>query len=150
MGEGARPKAVLFACNLNRVRSPMAEALLKRRFGAGLVVESCGLRPPDEIDPFVVAVMDEIGLDLAGRRPQGFEAVADTDFDLVVSLTPEAQHRAVELTRHRAVGIEYWPVADPTLAEGSREQRLEAYRAVRDDLDRRLEARFGRPSTFGG
>jgi protein-tyrosine-phosphatase len=144
-----RPSAVLFACNLNRVRSPMAAALLQRRFGSAIVAESCGLRPADEIDPFVVAVMDEIGLDLEHHRPKGFDEVADMDFDLVVSLTPEAQHRAVEMARGGAE-IEYWPTIDPTLTEGSREQRLEAYRMVRDELDRRLAERFGRPSTFGG
>ncbi|OYX35122.1 MAG: low molecular weight phosphatase family protein [Caulobacterales bacterium 32-69-10] len=150
MANDAKPSAVLFACNLNRVRSPMAAALLRRRFGDAIVAESCGLRPAEEIDPFVVAVMDELGLDLEHHRPKGFDEVAEIPFDLVVSLTPEAQHRAVEMSRDRAVEIEYWPTFDPTLSEGSREQRLEAYRLVRDDLDRRLAERFGRPSTFGG
>lgn len=150
MAQERRPKAVLFACNLNRVRSPMAAALLKRRFGEAVLIESCGLRPAEEIDPFVVAVMDEIGLDLERHRPQGFDAVADLRFDLVISLTPEAQHRAVELTREAGVEVEYWPMGDPALTEGAREQRLEAYRQIRDELDGRLEARFGRASTFGG
>lgn len=150
MAQEARPKAVLFACNLNRVRSPMAAALLRRRFGDAILSESCGLRPAEEIDPLVVAVMDEIGLDLERHRPKGFDEVADIPFGLVVSLTPEAQHRAVEMARDRPVTIEYWPTMDPTLTEGSREQRLEAYRMVRDELDRRLAERFGRPSTFGG
>lgn len=150
MAELVRPAAVLFACNLNRVRSPMAEALLRRRYGQSIHADSCGLRPAGTIDPFVVAVMDEIGLDLEKHRPKGFDDLLDGSFDLVISLTPEAQHRAVEMARNTATEIEYWPTFDPTLAEGTREQRLEAYRQVRDDLDRRLLERFGRPSTFGG
>lgn len=150
MGSGVKsPHAVLFACNFNRVRSPMAEALLKTLAGASIYVDSCGLRhEADEhhgaVDPFARAVMSEIGVDLADHAPKTFDELEDDSFDLVVSLTPEAQHRAVELTRGRAVEIEYWPTFDPTLAEGSRETRLAAYREVRDVLARRIGERFGR------
>jgi protein-tyrosine-phosphatase len=145
-----RPSAVLFACNLNKVRSPMAAALMRRRYGASVYVDSCGLRPADSVDPFAVAVLDELGVDLSDHEPKSFEDLDDHSFDVVVSLTPEAQHRAVELTRGQAVEIEYWPVMDPTLTDGSRDQRIEAYRRTRDDLDRLVLERFGRPSTFGG
>ena len=142
------PGAVLFACNFNRVRSPMAEALLKRAVGDRIYVDSCGLRPAaDEgegADPFVEAVMSEISCDLQRHRPKTFDDLEDGSFDLIVSLTPEAQHRAVELTRGRAAEIEYWPTFDPTLAEGSREARLAAYREVRDALAARIAERFGR------
>lgn len=145
------PGAVLFACNLNRVRSPMAEALLKRLVGDRIFVDSCGLRLPrraqdddgaDQVDPFVHAVMAEIGCDLSGHQAKTFDDLEDSSFDLVVSLTPEAQHRAVEMARGRAAEIEYWPTFDPTLAEGSREARLAAYREVRDALAARIAARF--------
>ena len=143
------PGAVLFACNFNRVRSPMAEALMKRAFGDRIYVDSCGLKPGDEeqgqgADPFVEAVMAEISCDLQRHRPKTFDDLEDGSFDLIVSLTPEAQHRAVELTRGRAAEIEYWPTFDPTLAEGSREARLAAYRDVRDALAARIAERFGR------
>ena len=144
------PGAVLFACNFNKVRSPMAEALTKLVFGDRIYVDSCGLKPNGEIDPFVAAVMDEVGCDLSRHRGKSFDDLRDGSFDLVVSLTPEAQHRAVEMARGRAVDIEYWPVFDPTLASGSREVVLQAYRGVRDELRSRILARFGRPSTFGG
>ena len=144
MAAPPKPSAVLFACNLNRVRSPMAAALLRRRFGDAIVAESCGLRPAEDIDPFVVAVMDELGLDLEHYRPKGFDEVGDVAFDLVVSLTPEAQHRAVEMSRDRPVEIEYWPTFDPTLADGSREARMAAYREVRDALAVKIAERFGR------
>jgi len=149
----ALPDAVLFTCNYNRVRSPMAEALFKRFYGIRAFVDSCGLRgdPDGEgIDPFVIAVMDELGLDVTGHRPKTFGELEDGSFDVVVSLTPEAQHRAVEMARGRAVEIEYWPTHDPTLVDGSREARLEAYREVRDGLARAIKQRFGAPSTFGG
>lgn len=147
------PGAVLFACNFNRVRSPMAEALMKMVYGDRVFVDSVGLRrEPDEkeVDPFAAAVIDEIGGDLHGFRPKVFDDLEDESFDLVISLTPEAQHRAVELARGRAVDIEYWPTLDPTLTDGTREQRLDAYRQVRDELARRIRERFGKASTFGG
>ncbi|MDP1630470.1 MAG: low molecular weight phosphatase family protein [Caulobacter sp.] len=149
----ALPGAVLFACNFNRVRSPMAEALMKLAHGRSVFVDSVGLRrePGEtEVDPFAAAVMDELGADLSDFKPKLFGDLEDESFDLVISLTPEAQHRAVEMARDRAVDIEYWPTLDPTLAEGTREQRLEAYRQVRDDLARRIRERFGKASTFGG
>jgi len=150
---GGLPDAVLFTCNYNRVRSPMAEGLFKRFYGTRAFVDSCGLKPDpagEGIDPFVVAVMDELGLDVSGHKPKTFAQLEDDSFDVVVSLTPEAQHRAVELSRDRAVEIEYWPTHDPTLPDGSREARLEAYRLVRDALAEQIKRRFGAPSTFGG
>jgi protein-tyrosine-phosphatase len=142
------PGAVLFACNFNRVRSPMAEALLKRAVGDQVYVDSCGLKPSaqdeDNADPFVEAVMSEISCDLTRHRPKTFDDLEDGSFDLIISLTPEAQHRAVELTRGRAAEIEYWPTFDPTLVDGSREARLAAYREVRDALTGRIAERFRR------
>jgi len=149
------PGAVLFACNFNQVRSPMAEALLKLLVGKNVFVDSCGLKraPPlnedDEdgparADPFAEAVMAEVGYDLSWHRTKTFGELDDHSFDLVISLTPEAQHRSVELARGRAADIEYWPTQDPTLTEGSREARLAAYREVRDTLTRRIAERFGR------
>lgn len=143
-----RPAAVLFACNLNRVRSPIAEGLLKRLAGQRIFVDSCGLRTPlDEADqssadPFAHTVMAEIGVDLTGHVPKTFDQLTDSSFDLVISLTPESQHRAVELARGRAAEIEYWPTFDPTLVEGPRDARLAAYREVRDALAARIAERF--------
>ncbi len=144
------PGAVLFACNLNCVRSPMAAGLMRQMHGRTTFVDSCGLRAGAALDPLAAAVMEEVGVDLARHRPKSFDELEDGSFDVVISLTPQAQHRAVELTRHSAVELMLWPTLDPTLAEGSREQRLDAYRSVRDELRRRLIAQFGRPSTFGG
>ena len=126
---------------------------MKLSFGNRVYVDSVGLKQEEgesEVDPFAAAVIDELGGDLTGFRPKTFGELEDESFDVVISLTPEAQHRAVEIARDRAVDIEYWPIFDPTLAEGSREQRLDAYRQVRDELARRIAERFGRPATFGG
>ena len=146
------PGAVLFACNHNRVRSPMAEGLMKLMFGDRVFVQSCGLRREEDEapDPFAVAVMDELGVDLSRHQPRTFDDLEDDNFDLVVSLTPEAQHRAVELGRGRAVELEYWPTLDPTLTMGSREAVLDAYREVRDALAAHIRERFGRSASFGG
>jgi protein-tyrosine-phosphatase len=146
------PGAVLFSCNYNRVRSPMAEGLMKLMFGDRIYVDSCGLKPDedDAPDPFVVAVMDEVGVDVSHHRPKTFDQLEDDSFDLVVSLTPQAQHRAVELARGRAVEIEYWPTPDPTLVMGAREEVLAAYRETRDALMGMIRARFGPIATFGG
>ncbi|MDP3854405.1 low molecular weight phosphatase family protein [Phenylobacterium sp.] len=143
------PGAVLFACNFNRVRSPMAEALLKRALGDRIYVDSCGLRREatetgERVDPFVQAVMAEISCDLVAHSSKTFDDLEDDSFDLVVSLTPEAQHRAVEMTRGRAAEIEYWPTFDPTLSDGSWATRMAAYREVRDALAARIAERFGR------
>ena len=126
---------------------------MKLTYGTRIYVDSCGLkREPGEtqVDPFAAAVIDEVGGDLTGFRPKIFDDLEDSSFDLVVSLTPEAQHRAIELSRGNATDIEYWPTLDPTLTSGSREQVLDAYRQVRDGLLERIRGRFGKPSTFGG
>jgi protein-tyrosine-phosphatase len=131
----------------------MAQALMKLAYGDAVFVDSVGLKHEegqDEVDPFAAAVIDEAGGDLTGFHPKTFAELEDESFDVVISLTPEAQHRAVEIARDHAVDIEYWPTHDPTLVTGSREQILDAYREVRDELARRIEERFGRPSTFGG
>ena len=137
--------AVLFACTLNAVRSPMAAAMLRHLTRGGLYIESAGVRAGD-LDPLAVEVMGEIGLEIAKHKPRRFEDLEDGSFDLVVTLSPEAQHKAVELTRTAATQVEYWPTMDPTAVEGSREQRLMAYRAVRDQLMRRLKQRFLAPA----
>ena len=135
------PDAVLFACSRNSVRSPMAEGLLKHLLGHRIYVDSVGVRPA-EIDPFVIEVMDELGIDLSNHRGKDFEGLEDTSYDLIVSLSPEAQHQAVELTRTMACEVEFWNTLDPTIIEGNRETRLQAYREVRDTLKKRIEARF--------
>lgn len=135
------PGAVLFACTLNAVRSPMAEALLKHLLGHRIYVDSCGVRG-QEIDPFAVEVMEEIGIDLSRHRSKSFEDLEDTSYDLIVSLSPEAQHSAVELTRTMACEVEFWNTLDPSIIEGNREVRLQTYRDIRDGLKRRIEERF--------
>lgn len=135
------PGAVLFACTLNSVRSPMAAALMRHLFGKFVYVDSAGVRA-GELDPFAVEAMEEIGIEIGKYKPKQFEDLEDGSFDLAITLSPEAQHRAIEMTRTSAVEIEYWPTVDPTAVEGTREQRLEAYRAVRDELMRRINERF--------
>src|SRR6201991_4795635 len=145
------PQAVLFACGLNAVRSPMAAALLKQFAGNAAYVGSAGVRK-GELDPFAVAVMAEAGHDIAKHRPMTFEELEDWEglnFDLIVTLSPEAHHKALELTRTVAADVEYWPTPDPTGTEGSREQKLAAYREVCDGLLMRIPRRFsgaGAPS----
>ena len=141
------PQAILFACNHNAIRSPMAEALMRLRFGKLVWVDSCGLRKGAEVDPFAVAVMEELGVDLRKHRPKAFADLDDASFDMIVTLTPEAHHRALEFTRTMAVDVEYWPTMDPSIIQGAREQRLDEYRAVRDSLDKRIAMRFQRPMT---
>lgn len=140
------PRSVLFACTLNSVRSPMAEAIAKHFFGNWLYVDSVGVEA-GVVDPLAVKVMAEIGIDISDHECKSFEDLAaeDTHFDLVISFSPEAHHRAVELTRTSATEIEYWPTLDPGMGEGSRESQLEHYRGIRDGLIERLKARFPLP-----
>src|SRR6185312_15251453 len=136
----SRPHAVLLACGMNAVRSPMAAGLLREMFGTNVYVGSAGVQK-GELDPFAVAAMEEIGIDISRHKPMTFEELDELEglnFDLIVTLSPEAHHRALELTRTSAVDVEYWPTVDPIDTEGSREQKLEAYRAVRDQLLNRI------------
>ena len=132
---------MLFACTLNAVRSPMAAALMRHLYGRFVYIDSVGARP-GEIDPFAVEAMEEIGIEIGRHKPKRFEDLEDTSFDLIVTLSPEAHHKAMELTRTMAVDVEYWPTFDATAVEASRAQRLDAYRAVRDELMRHIERRF--------
>jgi protein-tyrosine-phosphatase len=135
------PGAVLFCCTENSVRSPMAEGLLKQLMGHAIYVDSCGVRSRD-VDGFSIAVMDELGIEIDRHRSKSFDDLEDTYFDLIISLSPEAQHKAIELTRTMACDVEYWPTMDPSLTEGSRESRLESWRQVRDSLRKRIIGRF--------
>jgi len=140
-GAGDRPGAVLFACGMNAIRSPMAATITRNLFPQQIYVRSAGVRQGDP-DPFVDTVMAEIGMDTSGHKPKTFEDLQESGFDLVITLAPEAHHKALELTRTEAVDVEYWPTIDPTLATGSREQILDAYRAVRDQLMMRIKKRL--------
>ena len=141
------PGAVLFACTFNSVRSPMAAAIMRHLFGRSVYVDSVGARV-GMLDPLAVEVMDEIGIEIGKHKPKSFDEFEDTSFDLVITLSPEAHHKAMELTRTSAASVEYWPTMDATAVEGSRDQRLAAYRAVRDELERRIQARFdARPAS---
>ncbi len=141
---GELPGSVLFCCTANALRSPMAEGILKLLHGRRIFVDSAGLRA-DPPDPFAIAVMDEIGIDLTRHRSKSFDDLEDSSFDLIVSLSPEAQHHAVEMTRTMACDVEFWNTLDPSIIEGSRETRLEAYRQVRDSLMQRIQERFPVP-----
>src|ERR1700741_5280723 len=138
------PQAVLFACGFNSVRSPMAAGLLKQMIGRTIYVASAGVRK-EELDPFAVAALEEVGVDISKHRPMTFEELDDWEglnVDLIVSLSPEAHHKALDLTRTLAADVEYWPTSDPTGTDGSREQKLAAYREVCDTLLLRIKARF--------
>jgi protein-tyrosine-phosphatase len=145
VARSSRPQAVLFACGMNAVRSPMAAGLFQQLFGKSIAVGSAGVQKGD-LDPFAVAVMEEIGVDISRHKPMTFEELDELDglsFDLIVTLSPPAHHKALELTHTITADVEYWPTVDPTGIEGNREQRLGAYREVRDQLMARIRERFG-------
>ena len=141
-----RPQSVLFACGHNVIRSPMAEAIARYYFGGSIFFASAGVRT-GEPDPFIEAVLDEIGITLGRHRPHNFEELEEThglNFDLIITLAPEAHHKALDLTRTLAADVEYWATPDPSLTHGNREQMLEAYRQVRESLIDRITTRLGR------
>jgi protein-tyrosine-phosphatase len=153
MPAGARnPQSVLFACGFNAVRSPMAASLLHHMFPQTLYVRSAGAKK-GELDPFAVAVMAELGQDISAHKPMTFEELDNWEglnFDLIITLSPEAHHKALELTRTMAADVEYWPTHDPTGEEGSREQKLSAYREVLDTLLMRIRKRFANVGAASG
>jgi len=143
------PQAVLFMCGQNTVRSPMAAALLRQIVPGGLYVQSAGVRS-GEPNPFAIAVMDEVGLDISQHKPWTVDELEDWEgfnFDLIITLAPEAHHRALEMTATLATDVEYWPTSDPVGTEGRRELQLDAYRATRDDLKQKIRSRFSSPKT---
>jgi protein-tyrosine-phosphatase len=133
-----RPQSVLFACTMNSVRSPMAEAIAQHYFGREIYFASAGLKR-GKLDPFAIAAMEEVGVDLSRHTPHTFEDLEDSNFDLIITLSPESHHKALEFTRAMAVDVVYWPIPDATAARGSRETVLDAYRDVRDRLTRRIK-----------
>ena len=141
----ALPGSLLFACSQNSVRSPMAEALAKRLYGHAAYIDSVGVQA-SELDSFAVSVLDEIGIDRRRHHAKTFDDIDPASFDLIVSLSPEAHHRALEAARNSSTEVEYWPIPDPSAVEGTRETRLDSYRQVRDLILARLKARFGTPS----
>ena len=145
------PQAVLFACGLNAVRSPMAASLLQQMFPQ-LYVKSAGVRK-GELDPFAVSVMAELGQDISTHKPTTFEELEDWEglnFDLIITLSPEAHHKALELTRTLAADVEYWPTHDPSTSDGNREQKMDAYREVCDQLLLRIRRRFAKVAAASG
>jgi protein-tyrosine-phosphatase len=145
----ALPGSVLFCCNYNAIRSPLAEALLKKLHGRAVFVQSCGVRHEMEIDPFMVEAAAEIGIDLARHRPKSFGEMEEwgddiTSYDMIVALSPAAQRMAFEKTRSSSVEVVYWPTLDPTGIGETRAQKLDAYRQTRDQIVKMLEERFGR------
>jgi protein-tyrosine-phosphatase len=141
VSHGKRPGAILFMCGMNAIRSPMAEAIARRYLPSSVYIASAGVRR-GERDPFVDAVLDEVGLSVGRHQPHLLDDLEDDYFDLIVTLAPEAHHAALDLTRTWSVDVEYWPTPDPTVATGTREQILGAYREVRDHLSRLVTSRL--------
>lgn len=136
------PSSVLFLCGENALRSPMAESIAKHLYGDQIYADSAGVRS-GTVDMLAIGVMDEIGIDLSQHNPKQIDDLMDTSFELIISLTPEAQHKAVELTRSSAAELLYWPMPDPSVEEGNRERILAAYRELRDILMARITEQFG-------
>ena len=141
MSAARPPGSLLFLCGMNAIRSPMAETIARSLLPRSVFIASAGVRAGSR-DPFVDAVLAEAGLSLGDRRPQRLDDLDDAYFDLIVTLSPEAHHAALELTRAAAVEVEYWPMPDPSDATGTRERILDAYRDVRDRLEARIRARL--------
>ncbi len=144
------PGSVLFCCDHNAVRSPMAEGMMKKYYGQDTYVQSAGVRGDMEIDGFAIAVCNELGVELSRHRSRSFDQMEEwgddlTSFDLIVALSPAAQRRALELTRFHHLDVEYWPILDPTGLGESREDKMRSYRQARDQIRARLIDRFGEP-----
>lgn len=146
-----RPQSVLFCCDHNAVRSPMAEGIMKKYYGAEIYIQSVGVNNDLEIDGFSIAVCQELDVELARHRSRSFDEMEQwgddlSSFDLVIALSPASQRRALELTRFFHLDVEYWPILDPTDMGKTREDKLVQYRAARDQIIDRLKGRFGPPT----
>ncbi|PHQ82606.1 MAG: low molecular weight phosphatase family protein [Thalassobium sp.] len=150
MTQGNLPHSVLFCCDHNSVRSPMAEGIMKKLYGTRCYIQSVGVKNDMEIDGFAVAVCNEIGVELARHRSRSFDEMEDwgddlSSFDLVLALSPASQRRALDLTRFYHLTVEYWPILDPTGLTDNRDEKLVKYRQTRDQITEHLIARFGPP-----
>ena len=144
------PQAVLFCCDHNAVRSPMAEGLMKKFYGTDVYVQSAGVASDLEIDGFAIAVCTELGVELSRHRSRSLDDMGQlgdelSSFDLVVALSPASQNKVVEMTHYAATNVEFWPILDPTGIGQGREDKLNAYRRTRDQIVERLTQRFGAP-----
>lgn len=147
---GDLPQSVLFCCDHNAVRSPMAEGIMKKFYGTDVYVQSVGVKSEMDIDGFSIAVCQELDVQLERHRVRSFDEMEEwgddlSSFDLVIALSPASQRRALELTRIFHLDVEYWPILDPTGLGESREAKLESYRQARDQIIARLIERFGEP-----
>ncbi|QHQ35348.1 low molecular weight phosphatase family protein [Algicella marina] len=141
------PTSVLFCCDYNSVRSPMAEGIMKKLHGKKIYVQSAGVRHELEIDGFSIAVCDEIGVELTRHRSRSFEEMEEwgdeiDSYDLIVALSPASLRKAQEYTRHHALEVEYWPIFDPTGLGETREEKLASYRQSRDQILSKIKERF--------
>ncbi len=144
------PQSVLFCCDHNAVRSPMAEGIMKKLYGADTYVQSVGVMGDMDIDGFSIAVCEEMGVELSRHRARSFDEMEEwgddlSSFDLVVALSPASQRRALELTRVFHLEVVYWPIMDPTGLGETREAKLNAYRQTRDQIMTHLKHRWGEP-----
>ncbi len=141
------PSSVLFCCTMNEIRSPMAEGIMKRFHGTQVFVDSAGVRQGG-LDPLMVEVMNEIGVDMTRHKPKIFDNLTDDSFDMAIAMSPEAKEAADEMTRYMSCDVRLWNVVDPSLTEGSRDSRLAAYRATRDQLQQKILDLFPRGEDF--
>nr|WP_328794203.1 low molecular weight phosphatase family protein [Maritimibacter harenae] len=144
------PQSVLFCCDHNAVRSPMAEGMMKKYYGDTVYVQSAGVKSEMEIDGFSIAVCEEIGVPLSNHRARSFDEMQEwgddlSAYDLIVALSPASQRKVLDLTRYNHLDVEYWPVMDPTGLGTKREEKLAAYRQARDQIRERMISRFGPP-----
>jgi len=145
------PQSVLFCCDHNAVRSPMAEGIMKQFYGTDTYVQSVGVKNDLEIDGFSIAVCQELNVELSRHRSRSFDEMEEwgedlSSFDLVLALSPASQRRALELTRFYHIDVEYWPILDPTGLGETREAKLASYRQARDQIIERLQQRWGDPT----
>ena len=144
------PHSVLFCCDYNAVRSPMAEGIMKKYYGSRIYVQSAGVKNELDVDGFSVSVSAEIGVQLERHRTRSFQEMEEWGDridanDLIVALSPAAMRQAQEYTRYHAIDVEYWPIFDPTGLGEDREAKLAAYRQARDQIETRIRDRFGPP-----
>ncbi len=145
------PQSILFCCDHNAVRSPMAEGIMKKFYGTGTYVQSAGVHNDLEIDGFCIAACQEIDVELSRHRSRSFDEMEEwgddlSSFDLVVALSPASQRKALELTRVFHLDVDYWPIMDPTGLGETREDKLTHYRQTRDQIIRHLKDRWGEPT----
>lgn len=128
---------VLFLCTGNSARSQIAEALLNSKGKDRIVAYSAGSDPENEINPYAIQVMSEMGIDISGLKPKSLKLFADQYFDFVITLCDRARNQCPVMP-NPSIHM-HWGFADPKYFEGTDKEIIRQLKTITNDITRRID-----------